>query len=304
MSSATRPSRPIHLLPALVLVIAPFAVDPAPTGTDQAVPPTDLTQRLLKSLEGDRDEMRHWAYVESAVLEKRSPDGTVRSRTNEVYEIYHAGGRRMKKPLSLDLADDSEGFAMVRREESRFLTPTDRSASSEGAVVAKDSPFEVEKLLRCFRFGEPARETAGGKVVLKVPYTPVDGCLDDGSRAGRLLQNLSGTIWVDERAADIVKIEGTLMRPVTFGFGLLGRIEAFGLEVDREALAQGPYAMTHVDYRARGTAFIFHRFDVTSIRDRSAFANEVDRPAPPPQPPQNGKDSGGAGGAATTSPRP
>src|SRR2546425_4679939 len=129
MSSGTRPSRPIHLLSALALVLAPYAVDSAPTGTDQAPAAADLAKRLLKSLEGDRDAMRHWAYVESAVLEKRAPDGTVRSRTNEVYEIYHADGRRMKKPLSLDLADDSEGFAMVRREESRFLAPTDRGGA-------------------------------------------------------------------------------------------------------------------------------------------------------------------------------
>jgi len=170
-------------------------------------------------------------------------------------------------------------------------------------VAAKESPFEVEKLLRCFRFGEAARETTGGKAILKVPYSPIDGCLDDGSRSGRLLQNLAGTIWVDEGAADIVKIEGTLIRPVTFGFGLLGRVDTFGLEVDREALAQGPYAMTHIDYRARGTAFIFHRFDVTSIRDRSAFAKEASRPAPSQEPSEGGKEPGGSGGATTPSPR-
>jgi len=235
-------------------------------------PPTvtadGLFPRTLTRLQEDRDEMKRWSYVESNVLERRAPDGGVHSRTTEVYEVFFEDGRRMRRPLSLDMAQDSQGLAIFRREEDRFLP---QGLQDGPARPMKDSPFEVETLVRCYRFDSQGRDTIAGRPAVKLGFAPVDGCLDDGSRAGRLLQNLAGTLWIDEQDSDILKIEGSLERPVTFGFGLLGRIEDFTLEVQREALAPGLYAMTHVDYRARGTSFIFHRFDVRSIRDRSAF---------------------------------
>ena len=243
-------------------------------------PDGDLPARVLARLQTDRQVLRGFSYVESAVLEKRASDGAVRSRTTEIYEVFLQDGRTMKRPLSLDLAQDSQGFGIVRREESRFV-PKD-SRAGETARPVNEGPFEIEHLIHCFRFEQAGEDRLADRPTFRVGFTPIDGCLDDGSRAGRLLQNLAGTLWVDEAGSDIVRIQGRLDRPVTFGFGLLGRIDQLDLEVDREPLAPGLYALTHVDYRARGTSFIFHRFDVRSIRDRSAYAPLAAGSARPP----------------------
>jgi len=276
-------------LASLAAASVTLASPPPPTVTADGLFPRTLTR-----LQEDRDEMKRWSYVESNVLERRTPDGRVHSRTTEVYEVFFEDGRRMRRPLSLDMAQDSQGLAIFRREEDRFLP---QGLQDGPARPMKDSPFEVETLVRCYRFDSQGRDTIAGRPAVKLGFAPVDGCLDDGSRAGRLLQNLAGTLWIDEHDSDILKIEGSLERPVTFGFGLLGRIEDFTLEVQREALAPGLYAMTHVDYRARGTSFIFHRFDVRSIRDRSAFLRTPERQGTP-------HPSVGEGSSRKPSPRP
>ena len=263
----------ILLGPALV-VWAITTVD-GPRGEDEAGGATGLLRRIAAHLGDDRDDVRRFSYVESAVLEKRAPDGTLRSRTIEVYEIFPRDGQLMRRPISIDPGQDGEGSATVRREESRFLAPT-RSIGSGGAKPVKDSPFDFERLVRCFRFEMQGADVVAGKPTRRVLFTPIDGCIDDGSRAGRLLQSLTGTIWVDEADQDVLRIEGHIERPVTFGFGILGRVDEFALRVDREAVAPGLYTMTHMDYRARGAAFLFHKFDITSIRDRSAFARVGD----------------------------
>ncbi len=230
----------------------------------------DLLPHVLRTLQADRAEAARWSWVESVVLQKSAPDGEVRSRTTEIYEVFTRDGHRMKRPISLDLADDSQGFGIARREEARFLSG-ERPGGAEARAM-EDSPFEPDKLLRCFHFEPRGREAMAGAVRVKVAFSPIDGCLDDGSRAGRILQQLIGTIWIDEKRQDVVRIEGHIQGSVPFGFGILGKVESFEITVERESVAPDFYMMTHLGYRARGTSFIFRQFDVQSVHDRSAFA--------------------------------
>jgi hypothetical protein len=257
------------------LVVSALATTDPPDGGATAADGADPLRGVVAHLAGDREEVRRFGYVESAVLEKRGPEGSLRSRSIEVYEIFLRDGQPMRRPLSIDPGQDGEGSAAVRREESRILAPA-RTAGSGAAKPVKDSAFDAERLVRCFRFSMQGEEALGGRRTRRVGFVPVDGCLDDGSRAGRLLQNLFGTLWIDEADQDVLRIEGHIERPVNFGFGLLGRVDDFSLRVDREPVAPGLYTMTHMDYRARGTALVFHRFDITSTRDRSAFARAPD----------------------------
>jgi hypothetical protein len=270
---------------AAAVVTLGFPFEPCRASESAPADDPDLLPRVLKKLQGDREESRQWSYVESIVLEKRSTDGEVRSRTNEIQEAFFKNGQLFRRPLSVDLAQDSQGFNVVRREEARFI-PT-LPQGRERARPDKESPFDAEHLLGCYRFEPGEREMRAGRPTIRLAYQPIEGCLDDGSRAGRLLQNLTGVLWIDALDSDILRIQGSIRSTVTFGFGLLGKVEQLDLEILREPLTPGFYALTHVNYRARGTSFIFHHFDVTSIRDRSAYLR-APRDAPAGEPADRG----------------
>ena len=80
---------------------------------------------------------------------------------------------------------------------------------------------------------------------------------------------------MDNATSEIVRVEGAIEKPVSIGFGILGRIESFRIRVDREAVSPDVWAIVRTDYRARGRSFIFNRFDVQSTRYRSAFARGI-----------------------------
>ncbi|MFQ5876837.1 MAG: hypothetical protein ACE5JH_03950 [Acidobacteriota bacterium] len=255
----------------------------APTGGErrEAEP---LADRVLARLRSDREALQRFSWVETAVLEKRARDGSIRDRTIEVHEITFRDGRRYERRLSFDADRDADGFAIMRQEESRFLRSQD---PSEGALKrAKESPLRAERLLQCFRLRPIGVEALDGNPSLKVQFEPIPGCLT-GGRAARLLQRVSGMIWLDERTADIRRLEGRLQQPVSFGFGILGRVDSFEIDFDRMSVALGVWSMVRATYRARGRLFLFRSFDVTSTRFRSAFAlSDPDR-----------KDAPTAGGA-------
>ncbi len=278
MRSTQRSLRSGRSLLLLGVFVAGGVLPVAATSNDPS-----LARRILDRLTGDRAGMLRYRYVESAVQERRGGDGSVRSRAVEVFEVFYQDGRRMKRPLANDLKEDSEGLSLMRSEESRFLQPRGGEAR---ARKIKESPFELEKLLGCFHLYPAGRETLEGKPSLKLAFAAIDGCLREDSRASRILQRLAGTIWVDEETFAVVRVRGHLQRPVSFGLGILGRVQTFEIEVDREPVAPGLYAMTRVDYRARGTSFLFYDFDVESTRQRSAFALSPEPQAPkvPPEP--------------------
>jgi len=251
------------------------ADDPAAGAAQQR----DLVKRLEERLKLDGEAIRRYSYVESTVLEKRAADGTLRSSVTEVNEITYRDGRRLKRRLADDLEQDSDGFAIMRSEESRF------GATPAPLQEAKEGPFAMEQLIPCFHFYPMGQERVEGRPALRIAFTPIAGCLQDDSRSGRILGRLAGTLWVDEEAHDLVRVRGYLEEPVSFGFGLLGKVDGFDLELDRQPLEPGAFAITRVAYQARGTSFLFHHFDVRSVRQRSGFAPLPRPPAPPePQP--------------------
>lgn len=232
---------------------------------DQTLSEGEIVERILSRLKTDIVGLRQMTWVETAVLEKRDREGAVRSRTVETEEIFFEGTRRLQRPLSADMGDDADSLSIVRGEESRFLQQAE-------ARDVRSNPFDMENLMRCFRFRSEGTEIGDDGTLLKFGFRPIDDCIDDPSRAARILNNLAGTLWMDEATSEIVHMEGAIEKPVPIGFGILGRIDSFQIHIDREAVSPDVWAIVHTDYRARGRAFIFNRFDVRSTRYRSAFA--------------------------------
>ncbi|HXH27779.1 MAG TPA: hypothetical protein VNL37_01970, partial [Candidatus Polarisedimenticolia bacterium] len=228
----------------------------------------DVTLRLLAALQHDRQQVQRYRYVESSLIEKRDRQGRLRSSSAEVHELSFEDGRWVKRSIARDNPEDPETVAMVHGEESRFLRTETRPT---GPARKADPPLNLEKLLDCFHLHADGRDTYAGRPAEKVSFAPVEGCLQDDSRAGRLLQHLEGTLWMDEESSDLLHLEGRLQRPVSFGFGILGRVDSLAIEMDREALAPGTYATMRIEYRARGVIFLFNKFDIRSVRQRSGF---------------------------------
>jgi hypothetical protein len=237
-----------------------------------------LSGRILERLQQDRDQLLKHRFVESALIEKLAQDGTVRSSTVEVYEVFTLDGERLKRPLSEDVADGPEGFTIVRQEESRFLRP--RTGPGRPAGDSGGDGLDLERLVGCFNLYPVGREALEGDEVLRVAFSAKDGCMGRETRAARLLGHLAGTLWLDADRFDILRVQGHLKGPVTFGFGILGRVERFDLELDRERVESGFYATTRITYRARGSSFLLNRFDLRSSRHRSAFAPVLQEPLP------------------------
>lgn len=78
------------------------------------------------------------------------------------------------------------------------------------------------------------------------------------SMSARVLASMSGTLVVDERKMRLKALNGKLLQPVTFGWGLLGRLNAGGtFQIVRTEIAPGEWQITQTHVHISGHALFF-----------------------------------------------
>lgn len=236
---------PHHMTRALALatlvLVGPATIPSAePENTGESLLP-----RLLSRLASDLDALRLFSFREEIQVERRTRSGDISSLERELSEVFHQDGLRMRRTLANDQA------SAPRTEEEPSL--------------------DLNDLASCFTYTTATPAMLAERPALRLDFAARSGCLQTPGRAERILGNLDGRLWVDPDGYDLLRIEGHLRAPVTFGFGLLGKVESFELEVEREAVSPGVFAMTRLEYHARGRIFPARRFDLRNRRDRSSF---------------------------------
>ncbi len=84
-----------------------------------------------------------------------------------------------------------------------------------------------------------------------------------------LLKGMQGTLWVDPQSHRLVKIEGTLINSVNFGWGFLARVNPGGrFALQQSKVAGGSWKATFLDVELDGSKLVFGQLHV-HFKDRS-----------------------------------
>ncbi len=85
------------------------------------------------------------------------------------------------------------------------------------------------------------------------------------SRLEQVLAGMQGTVLIDAERRRIAKIDGTLFKDMTFGWGLLARLEKGGhLLVEQSDLGDGSWAVRRMTLNFSGRVLLFKSFTVVA----------------------------------------
>lgn len=92
------------------------------------------------------------------------------------------------------------------------------------------------------------------------------------SREGKVLQQMTGEMWVDARQQRLISITGQLMNEVKFGGGLLGHLQKGGqFIVKRAEIGPGDWEVTELTVNMQGKALLFKNIAVQQKEVHSNF---------------------------------
>jgi hypothetical protein len=230
---------------AFVAVVAAVAVMPTVRAQQADTPPPPAQPRagsrplpdiptLLRDIGRNQQALEDLRQLYTCHLseedDKTDSDGNVKSRTMKDYDVFYIGEEQALhllakdgKPLSGSEKKDEDDkfnkqFDKLKKQQAELAADPKKQQKKEEEDEAQLSDF-----LRAELFTNPRRETFRGHEVIAFD---VRGNPDykPKKRIDSIIQKLSGTMWVDEQAREIVRLEARFAESVKIGGGLVASL--------------------------------------------------------------------------------
>ncbi len=214
----------------------PQAVNPAP---QSAAPPDtrplpDIPSLLLdiqKNQSAIEDLRKLYTCHLSEEEDKTDSDGNVKSRTMKDYDVFYVGDEQVLHLLAKD-GKPLEGHDK-QEEDDRFNKRYDK-LKKEQAELASDPKKRAKKeeqdeaqlsdFLRAETFTNPRREMFRGHEVIAFDFAGNPN-YKPKKEIDRIIQKLTGVMWVDEQAREVARLEAHFAESVKMGGGLLASLQ-------------------------------------------------------------------------------
>ncbi len=194
------------------------------TPSDLSAPLPDI-QTLLARVRARYDALeslrKTYVCTMTQVADEFSSNGSKKSHT-DVYQAFYVGNTEVLqhishegKPLSADEA---------QKEQQRVDKQVAKLKSQQNKPAKDEVHLSASGLLKVATFSNPRREVLNRRPVLVFdykgdPHAPAKDLSD------RIMRELAGTIWVDERDSAIVHLTGSLQENFHVAGGLLVNIK-------------------------------------------------------------------------------
>ncbi len=257
----TRASIPLLGL-AIALLLMGLSFDCRASTEFQPLPPSEeVIAKLLhraKAIASETNSSRY-VYLKTLETEELDDSGNVKSKKEQLYEVKLIGGMPHPRLIRVNGRSlDKEGI----QKENASQENARRNMVSEKRPGRRDMILS-EDLLSRFQYKVEGRETLLGRTTLIVSFKPKEARLPEKKLIDRVLNKLSGRVWVDEQESELAKIDLHLTEEVTLWGGVLGSLKELSMVMDRDRLAEGVW------FNKKGVFTIQGRKLFSSLRMRA-----------------------------------
>ena len=109
------------------------------------------------------------------------------------------------------------------------------------------------------------------KGLLRFNFRP-DPDFSAKDRETQMYRGMEGSVWIEPTQERIVRIEGILVKDVSFGWGIVGHLNKGGTyEIAQTQMAPGKWRITTLDVNLKGKMFLFNSFRFQRKETNSRF---------------------------------
>ncbi len=269
---------------ALVLILsalAPGVSGPgqAASGGERSVSQEEvraLVERVIANQHRNDTALEEYERLEHRVVRKSATDK--RAEEDKTFRVVPTGTGTLRlvvkdwgQPVALEL------YRQQLRDWEQALTQTltakdaDQKRRVEKWVKrTKERAEMVDAVKDALRATSMVREDRGGRTLVKLELVP-NPAYKPTSRSTELFAHVRATAWIDESAAQLVRIEAEIIRDISFGGGILGKVYRGGRFVmEQQEAAPGVWLPTLYAYDFSGRKFLFG-FEVHELTEVSHY---------------------------------
>ena len=100
---------------------------------------------------------------------------------------------------------------------------TRRRRDGEAERAAERGQRRIADVINTLQFKVQGRAMHDGVPAIVVTFTPKPDAKPE-TRQGRIAQKFAGTVWIDEAAMEVMRVEAKAIDDISFGYGLIARL--------------------------------------------------------------------------------
>lgn len=216
----------------------------APPGPGYAAEPLPnahmVVQRALeRAMAMEKSEVRsQYVFTLTTSVEDLDAKGKLKSRKEKIYEARLNNGWTRLKLLRIN--GENLTPAQLRHEEEKDLRVRQQATQTASPLGSdRRESFFTPELTRRYRFALKGRETIRGRPAYVLAFFPRGNGLPMKAAPDRLLNQMSGTIWIDEEELEVVQADCQLDDEVHLWGGILASLKKLDCHLARVRVAEG-----------------------------------------------------------------
>ena len=265
----------VFLTTALLLVTPELLLNAVPA-QDRPLPDPETFYRVVRQNLTRAERSQHlFTYKERRTDIHTNPFGKLGTGGMSVFHVYPSPARRLSyrrlmerdgKPIpERELAEQDREYR-VRVDEvmrERAMAASDqRSVEQESEAARHRQQRTIDDVIDTLQFQMKGRTTHEGVPAIVVTFTPKPNARPT-TRQGRMAQKFTGTIWVDEAALEVMRVEAKSTDDLTYGGGLVASLgEGTTATVTRRRVGGDVWMPTALTLTGEGRAVVFRRLVV------------------------------------------
>ena len=262
-------ARIVLLLPLLAtsVVAMPTRLAPPAQGAQgtRPLPEYDTFVRTARNnLIRSQREQFNYAYKERRTEFHVNPFGRVGTGGIEGWEVtpIENGAVILRKLIERD------GKRVTDGEVDRIKVKEERRREGRRTTM--------EDVVAMLTFKIARREAVNGRDAIVITFTPrPDG--EPETREGRIAQSFTGSVWVDEAAREVIRIDAKAVEAISFGFGLIARLnEGSTVTLHRQPIDGAIWLPTSIRFAGEGRALLLRSLKVDQRIEWSEYKKVLD----------------------------
>jgi hypothetical protein len=222
----------------------------------------ELADRAIASQHQDDAAINEYERIERHVIRTTATDHTLEDKT---YRVVPAGAGTLKllikeggKPVSKEeYLRQLRTWEQVLEVAANPNDPRERADYEKWQKRTKDREDLVEAARQAFHATWLGREGRDGHVYAKLLLEP-NPKFQSRSRSAEILTHARATIWIDEASGHLARGDAEIIKDISFGGGILGKIYRGGrFHLEQSEIAPGVWFPTRYQYDFMGRKFLF-----------------------------------------------
>ncbi len=262
---------------AVFMAVAVVAAVGSGRAQNRPLPDADAFYRKVSENLARAERATHlYTYKERRTDIHTNPFGRLGTSGTSVYDVYPSPVRQLVYRRLVERNGAAVGAAELARQDHGYRDRVDQLLRERGARDAEGAELAEAEAQRA----RERRERAINDVVGALDFTFKERAVYNGvpalviafsprpaarpvTRQGRTAQRFAGTIWVDERAAEVMHLQATSIDDIAYGLGIVARLgKGTTATVTRKPVGDGLWMPTSLTLTGRGRAVLFRRLVV------------------------------------------